>query len=225
MLKSDTLPENATGVSVDYIDDDVKYYIANNNEVTAIANTETVPDDKVQVTFGGSDSQYKYYVDVGNLKCVSKDATIPEGAVEIDLSDTDKVTGYIKEEDHFYKRVEESSVGCLDRETGLDYDDATHGNEQHENVFFFDWKGNLQTKPMEDDSYRARDDDEEIDDEALIQNQSAEVVYNREAFGLSTYSYYSSFEEETLDRKIYDYLDSGNSVDMFFTTERAGWVD
>lgn len=227
MFTTDTMPENSTAVSLDYVNDDVKYYVAATGEITAINNSATPPEKKVEVTYSGGNSQYKYYVSPENLKCVKKDDDIPEGYVEISLTDTDKskLTCYINEEDHFYKIVETSTVSCGDRDSSLVYDTPDHGNEKHENIFFVDWKGNLQTKPLGDDASRGRDDNEGIEDGTLIGNLDKEVVYYSYTFNLSNSSRYSSFEIESLQRKIYNYLDSGDSVDMFFTTERAGWID
>ena len=228
MFKTGTLPAKSTGVSIDYIDDDVRYYVADITKITEIPYSETVPEDKIQVTFDGSSSQCKYYIDIDSLKYVRKEYELPdEVAVEIDLPDDskNKLMCYINEEDHFYKRVQTSTISCQDRDIALDYDTSTHGSQKHENVFFFDWKGNLQTKPMEDGSTVPRSDIVGIEDDTLIQNQDVEVVYKLEAFNLSTNSCFTTFGEKTLVRKCYSYLNDGDSVDMFFTTTRAGWID
>lgn len=65
----------------------------------------------------------------------------------------------------------------------------------------------------------------------VISDWDYEKIYLREAFNLSASSYYDSFRLTSLKRNIYTYLDNYtnntriNSVDMFFTTMRSGWVD
>lgn len=86
----------------------------------------------------------------------------------------------------------------------------------------------------------------------LVRDWDYEKVYKLEAFNLSRDSYYDSFQLASLKRKVYVYLDGyrydpslyansdgsahdsidyykydahNKSVDMFFTTVRAGWID
>lgn len=155
------------------------------------------------------------------LKSIGKDEEIPTGNIEVTYPDGDSDKKYYINEDCacYYKIVETSPIKC------------TEHNKQHENTFFVDAKGNLQVKDLPDGSTRKRNDQEKIENGHYIKNPDVEVVYKLAAFNLSSASYYSAFEEETLTRKIYKYLDNylnpnlDNSVDMFFTTERSAWID
>ncbi len=97
---------------------------------------------------------------------------------------------------------------------------------------FVDSVGNVQTKPLEN-ATRDRNDSEVFPEGAVtrIQNETYEKVYDFSVFGLAEGSHYDSFKIAELKRNVYTYLDNytdeekDDSVDMFFTTMRASWID
>ena len=91
------------------------------------------------------------------------------------------------------------------------------------NYIIVDENGNILTKSL-DNATRPTNANEQPLDKLKIGDRAYEVVYKKEAFNLRRVEY-SSFAVPELKRKIYKYLDDGGSVDMFFTTIRAGWVD
>lgn len=92
---------------------------------------------------------------------------------------------------------------------------------------FIDEVGNVQTKPLDSDASRDIGDSEAFDEGAIrrIKDESYERVYNLSAFKLAASSRYDSFNIKELKRDVYSYLDNSTSVDMFFTTMRASWID
>ena len=92
---------------------------------------------------------------------------------------------------------------------------------------FIDEVGNVQTKPLDSDASRDLGDSEAFDEGAIrrIGDESYERVYNLSAFNLAESSRYDSFNIKELKRDVYSYLDNSTSVDMFFTTMRASWID
>ena len=93
---------------------------------------------------------------------------------------------------------------------------------------FIDEVGNVQTKPLDSDASRDLGDSEAFDEGAIrrIGDESYERVYNLSAFHLDEEnSHYDSFNIKELKRDVYLYLDNTTSVDMFFTTMRASWID
>lgn len=92
---------------------------------------------------------------------------------------------------------------------------------------FIDEVGNVQTKPLDLNASRDLGDSEAFDEGAIrrIGDESYERVYNLLAFKLAESSRYDSFNIKELKRDVYSYLDNSTSVDMFFTTMRASWID
>ena len=118
----------------------------------------------------------------------------------------------------------------INKNVTIDYTETIP--EGSENPIIVDSKGNLQVKekPLSDPSYNATrptNNDEIPLDTQRIANPSVEVVYLNTAFNLNDASRYSSFGIPELKRVIYKYLDKESPVpvDMFFTTERAAWID
>lgn len=137
----------------------------------------------------------------------------------------------------------------LNKTVTIDYTETipegSDPNNEGKNPIIVDSKGNLQLKekPLSDPSYNATrptkndehpfnkdnnidtDDSEKPDNGARISDWNLEYVYESDkAFNLSTASRYYSFEIAGLRHKVYTYLDN-DSVDMFFTTARAEWLD
>lgn len=100
-------------------------------------------------------------------------------------------------------------------------------DDEHGNDVFIDEVGNVQTKPLDSDASRDLGDSEAFDEGAIrrIGDESYERVYNLSAFNLAESSRYDSFNIKELKRDVYSYLDNSTSVDMFFTTMRASWID
>ena len=98
---------------------------------------------------------------------------------------------------------------------------------------FIDSVGNVQTKPLDSGANRDRNDSEVFPEGAItrIKNENYEKVYNFSVFRLAEGSHYDSFKIAELKRNVYTYLDyytnaeKDDSVDMFFTTMRASWID
>lgn len=116
-------------------------------------------------------------------------------------------------------------------------------NGENVNPTVHDKKGNIQTKPLPDDSFFRPYPNENFPQyqpgdggwNKIVNgkeyrtykepNDRVEVVYYRKTFNVTEQSFYSSFQVPSLKRRNYEYLDSGDSDDMFFTTRRASWVD
>lgn len=112
------------------------------------------------------------------------------------------------------------------------YFDSSEKNKEYfyvqEEGTFIDAVGNVQTKSLDlNNDTRPTGDSEAFDNGAVrrIGDENYERVYKSSAFDLAADSHYDSFGIKTLKRNVYTYLDKNNSVDMFFTTMRASWID
>lgn len=128
----------------------------------------------------------------------------------------------------YYQKVEQIADDKNEKGTKIGTND---------NSVIVDRTGNILTKSLPPDSYETNpyipldNDWEKIVDGNPYRIKSEEIVYHREAFNLSTDSYYNAFEIPSLKRVVYTYLDNyldpakENSPDMFFTTTRSSWID
>ena len=107
------------------------------------------------------------------------------------------------------------------------------------NPMIVDRNGNIQTKSLpavsrELNPYIPLDDDWEKDVNGNpYRIKDYEQAYHRDTFNLADGtnpsgkdpSHYDNFNIPELKRKVYLYLNSNDSPDMFFTTFRANWID
>lgn len=133
---------------------------------------------------------------------------------------------------HYYKK------GISETERALEKNEYFFVEEEGT---FIDRHGNVQTKKLDLDNVTRNTNSYEQHDpteEEIIEDAAYEKVYKMNTvFGIDTSddskttSYYSSFNLTSLKRNVYTYLDNykdgthDNSVDMFFTTKRALWID
>ena len=129
-----------------------------------------------------------------------------------------------------YHKVTVNGTDLYIKEGTTYYTKVQNNPHNEDNYIIVDQSGNILTKELPEDSTRLTNSREKPLDDKLIEDRDYEVVYvdpndqSKPPFKLKTVEY-SSFAVPELKRKIYKYLDDGGSVDMFFTTIRAGWVD
>ena len=192
----------------------------------------TTPEDQKTNKYGDT-----WYIDKSLWDSTYKN-NYTDAKLKLELDDADKLNYFMFKKDYDaavgkteliaqYRKVTVDDKVYYVKEDATYYMKVDNNTDDKGNVINYiivDNFGNILTKSLPNGSTRPTNPNEKPLDTLKIGDEALEVVYLKEAFNLHG-AEYSSFAVPELQRKIYKYLDKGGSVDMFFTTKRAGWVD